>query len=66
MATAAALKSIESLSGVDARMEALDRLEQLTDEAAAEIARHRSNRAAEARHPRLAQGRHRARPANGR
>jgi tetratricopeptide (TPR) repeat protein len=43
MATAAALKSVESLSGVDARMEALDRLEQLTNEAAAEIARHRSN-----------------------
>ena len=43
MATAAALKSIESLSGVDARMEALDRLERLTNEAAAEIARHRSN-----------------------
>jgi len=43
MATAAALKSIDSLSGVDARMEALDRLERLTDEAAAEIARHRSN-----------------------
>ena len=43
MATAAALKSIESLSGVDARMEALDRLERLTDEAAAEIVRHRSN-----------------------
>jgi tetratricopeptide (TPR) repeat protein len=43
MATAAALKSIDSLSGVDARMEALDRLEKLTDEAAAEIARHRSN-----------------------
>jgi len=43
MATAAALKSIDSLTGVDARMEALDRLERLTDEAAAEIARHRSN-----------------------
>jgi tetratricopeptide (TPR) repeat protein len=43
MANAAALKSIESLSGVDARMEALDRLERLTDEAAAEIVRHRSN-----------------------
>ncbi len=43
MATAAALKSVESLSGVDARMEALDRLEQLADEAAAEIARHKSN-----------------------
>jgi Tfp pilus assembly protein PilF len=43
MATAAALKSVESLSGVDARMEALDRLERLTNEAAAEIARHRSN-----------------------
>ncbi len=43
MAIAAALKSIESLSGVDARMAALDRLERLTDEAAAEIARHRSN-----------------------
>jgi tetratricopeptide (TPR) repeat protein len=43
MATAAALKSIESLSGVDARMEALARLERLTNEAAAEVARHRSN-----------------------
>src|SRR6202012_2337646 len=43
MATAAALKSIESLSGVDAKMEALDRLEQLADEAAGEMARHRSN-----------------------
>ena len=28
MATAAALKSIDSLSGVDARMEALDKLER--------------------------------------
>jgi len=43
MATAATLKSIDSLTGVDARMEALDRLEKLADEAAAEIARHRSN-----------------------
>jgi tetratricopeptide (TPR) repeat protein len=43
MATAAALKSIDSLSGVDARLEALDRLEKLADEAAAEVARHRSN-----------------------
>lgn len=43
MANAAALKSIDSLSGVDARMEALDRLEKLTEEAAAELARHRSN-----------------------
>src|SRR5215467_2871913 len=43
MASVAALKSIDSLSGVDARLEALERLEKLTDEAAAEIARHRSN-----------------------
>src|SRR3569832_2123416 len=43
MASAAALKSIDSLSGVDARLEALDRLEKLTEEAAAEVARHRSN-----------------------
>ena len=43
MAIAAALKSIDSLTGVDARMEALDRLEKLTDEVAAEIARHKSN-----------------------
>jgi tetratricopeptide (TPR) repeat protein len=43
MAQAAALKSMDSLSGVDARMEALDRLEQLTDELAAERARHKSN-----------------------
>ena len=33
MAKAAPLKSMDSLSGVDARMEALDRLEELTDEA---------------------------------
>ena len=43
MALAAPLKSIDSLSGVDAKMEALDRLEQLTDELGAEIARHKSN-----------------------
>ena len=43
MATAATLKSIDSLTAVDARMEALDRLEKLADEAAAEVARHRSN-----------------------
>ena len=34
MATAASLKSIDSLTGVDARMEALNRLERLADEAA--------------------------------
>src|SRR5471032_2920330 len=43
MALAAPLKSIDSLSGVDAKMEALDRLEQLTDELGAEITRHKSN-----------------------
>ena len=43
MAKAAPLQSIDSLSGVDARMEALDQLEQLTDELAAEVARHKSN-----------------------
>ena len=43
MAKAAALKSMDSLSGIDARMEALDRLERLTDELAAERARHKSN-----------------------
>ncbi len=43
MAKAAALQSIDSLSGIDARMEALNRLEQLTNELAAERARNRSN-----------------------
>ncbi|HTC84104.1 MAG TPA: tetratricopeptide repeat protein, partial [Rhizomicrobium sp.] len=43
MANAAPLKSIDSLSGVDARMEALDKLEQLTQELSSEIARHKSN-----------------------
>jgi tetratricopeptide (TPR) repeat protein len=43
MAKAAALQSMDSLSGVDARMEALERLEALTDELAAERARHKSN-----------------------
>jgi tetratricopeptide (TPR) repeat protein len=43
MASAAPLKSIDSLSGVDAKMEALDKLEQLTDELGAEVRRHKSN-----------------------
>ena len=43
MAQAAALKSIDSLNGVDAKMEALDRLEKLVDEAEAENARRKSN-----------------------
>lgn len=43
MAAAAALKSIDSLSGVDAKMAALERLEQLFDHAAAQKQRHRSN-----------------------
>src|SRR6201996_9008037 len=43
MAKAAPLKSMDSLSGIDARMEALARLEVLTDELAAERARHKSN-----------------------
>src|ERR1700759_2038138 len=44
MAKAAALQSMDSLSGIDARMEALDRLEQLTEELAAERGRKRSNK----------------------
>src|SRR4051812_11682244 len=43
MAQAAPLQSIDSLSGVDAKMQALDRLEQLTDELSFEISRHKSN-----------------------
>ena len=43
MAKAAALQSMDSLSGVDARMEALERLERLTDELADERIRHKSN-----------------------
>lgn len=43
MAPAAALKTIDSLSGVDAKMAALERLENLFDQAAAEKQRHRSN-----------------------
>ncbi len=43
MAVAAALKSIDSLSGVDAKMAALERLENLFDQAAAEKERRKSN-----------------------
>jgi tetratricopeptide (TPR) repeat protein len=43
MAQAAPLQSLESLSGVDAKMAAIEKLEQLTDELGAEIARHKSN-----------------------
>ncbi len=43
MAKAAPLKSMDSLSGIDARMEALERLEALTDELVAERTRHKSN-----------------------
>ena len=43
MAKAAPLQSIDALSGVDARMQALDRLEVLVGEVAREKARHRSN-----------------------
>ena len=39
----APLQSMDSLSGIDARIEALERLENLTDELAAERARHKSN-----------------------
>jgi tetratricopeptide (TPR) repeat protein len=44
MAKLAPLQSMDSLSGFDARMEALQRLEALTDELAAERVRHKSNR----------------------
>jgi tetratricopeptide (TPR) repeat protein len=43
MAKAAPLQSIDALSGVDARMQALDKLEVLVGEVAREKARHRSN-----------------------
>lgn len=43
MAAAAALKSLDALSGVDAKLEALERLEQLFDQAAAQEQRHKSN-----------------------
>lgn len=43
MAKVAPLQSIDSLSGVDARMEALDKLEELTNELSSEIVRHKSN-----------------------
>ncbi|HZQ40903.1 MAG TPA: tetratricopeptide repeat protein [Rhizomicrobium sp.] len=43
MAQAAPLPSIDSLSGVDARMEALDKLEALSQELSSEIGRHKSN-----------------------
>ncbi len=66
MAAAAALKSIDSLSGVDAKMAALERLEKLFDQAAAEKERHKSNIAVEARGAHLAQGRDRPAPPNGR
>ena len=43
MAKAAPLQSIDALSGVDARMQALDKLETLVNEVAQAKARHRSN-----------------------
>src|ERR1700748_2021155 len=43
MAKAAPLKSMDSLTGIDARMEALAKLELLTDELAQERTRHKSN-----------------------
>jgi Tfp pilus assembly protein PilF len=43
MAQAAPLPSIDTLSGVDARMQALSKLEDLVNEVAREKARHRSN-----------------------
>jgi tetratricopeptide (TPR) repeat protein len=43
MANAVPLPSIDSLSGADARMEALDKLEELVSEVAAEKKRQRSN-----------------------
>ena len=43
MANAVPLPSIDSLSGVDARLEALDKLEALVDDVAAEKKRQRSN-----------------------
>jgi tetratricopeptide (TPR) repeat protein len=43
MAKVAPLQSMDSLSGIDARMEALQRLEVLTDELATARARHKSN-----------------------
>jgi Tfp pilus assembly protein PilF len=43
MANALPLQSLDALSGVDARMEALDKLQELVDEVAAEKQRRRSN-----------------------
>ncbi len=43
MAQAAPLPTIDSLSGVDARMQAITRLEEMVGEVAREKARHRSN-----------------------
>ena len=43
MAKAAALQEINTLSGVDARLAALDKLEGLVDDAVAQKTRHRSN-----------------------
>ena len=43
MANALPLQSIDTLSGVDARMEALDKLQEMVDEFAAEKQRRRSN-----------------------
>jgi Tfp pilus assembly protein PilF len=45
MAKLAPLPGIDSMSGVDARMDALSKLENLVDEVAAARTRHRSNQA---------------------
>src|ERR1700754_628413 len=43
MAQPPALKRIDALTGMDARLQALDKLEGLVDEVVAQKARHRSN-----------------------
>jgi len=43
MSKAVSLKSINALSGMDARLEALEKLEELVDEVVAEKKRHRAN-----------------------
>ena len=57
---------MDALAGVDARLEALDKLEALVNEVAREKARHRSNIALKRGIQRLAQGRYRQGRRNGR
>ena len=66
MAQALPQPTMDTLAGVDARLQALDKLEALVNEVVREKTRHRSNVAAQARPSAPGAGATSSRPANGR